>query len=182
MPQSQRLDQISDALSYGCPSSPTLLTAGFDGVLALDTWNGWSAAFCMRISADGPWSSDIHFVRRDDSGAWEDCASGGAHGLTWPSDGWRPTVEGNGFRPGHQQGFTVPDDDGEEFLLAGVAGYAGSGVRTIRVEAHGEEQTATVQPQLSAFVIVRPVGMWTLTPLDVDSEPVGEPLLIEPFT
>ncbi len=136
----------------------------------------------MRIAGDGTWSSDIHFVRQDDSGDWEDCASGGAHGLTWPSDGWRPTVEDNALEPGHRQGLTVPDDDGDEFLLAGLAGYAGSAVRTIRVEAHDEEHTATVRPQLSAFVIVRPAGVWTLTPLGSDGEAVGEPLLIEPFT
>lgn len=176
-------DETVRALEDGRVRGDVELVPGRLRLFAVDRWTRWGAALRFGLSTDGNWVTDTILAARTDDG-WQELSSGGASGSRWELP-WK--------RPGHGQSLdllwkgdpllclstvhlVVYDADEQENFLEAVCGFALPLVSAIRVEWDVETHDAPVAPPSHPFVaLAGGTGAYTLTPLDADAAPVGEP-------
>lgn len=165
--------QLSEVRSGQLSLTPTSIPRGFAGMIAVDHWREFCAAFWLAVSPDGTYTSEVHLAVKT-TGDWRDLTSGGGHGAGWPEPSWSPAVPAQQVQLGHLAGLTHPAGDGQEIDLVGRSGYAGSAVRGIAFVDDFGPRTIAVHQHLGAFVICAAAGDWTLCALDADGREIGD--------
>jgi hypothetical protein len=166
---------IVRVLDEGVPPTPTTIERGFDGVLAVDKWHRWAAAYTLWVASNGEWSSDIHLFQRTGSG-WQAMVVSGSHGPGRSK--WPPQVDhASRLRLGERGGQDAEEEDESEVSLIALTGYAAPGVEGVEVRHGGEVRVIPVVHDLNAFVVLGPAGERTLRAVDLDGAPLGPPII-----
>jgi hypothetical protein len=133
----------------------------------------------MTVLADGDWVSDNYLFKRSDLGRWESMSSGGAHGRDWPVS-WKPEIASESLlQPGQLAGNDVEETNGTTLRLVAKAGFATPSAHDVEVAFPGEVRRVPVVPLLNAFIILGPVGNWSMTALGYDYRPLAQPTHVD---